>query len=708
MNALAKQPAILVVDDEQHMRSSLCALLDHYGYASTAAEGGGAAMKALENRNFELVLLDLCMPGVDGIQVMNWVVEKKIDTCIVVVSGDTNINSAISALRYGAYDFLRKPYAIDELVHKIENALSRRRLEIENRVIHLQLKESERWYRYMVNSSPDFIYMLDADGYFTFCNDRVELLLGYVKQEVIGKHFSVFIYAEDMEAACYILQDRRADNWVASNVELRMPHGSQANLLTLEFNSFGIYDETGHQQSRQYLGTYGVAKDVTERKKAAEIILYQAYHDMLTGLANRKLFHDQLELSIAQAKRYKHKLALMFLDMDRFKVVNDTLGHVVGDNLLIEVAMRLKKCLREGDTLARQGGDEFTLLLSQIDDKHSAISVADKIIKAFSEPFQIDDHELYVFMSIGIALFPEHGENIDMLIKNADIAMYDGKAKGGNRYLLYTSSMNASFDERLSLEVQMHKGLERNEFQVVYQPQIDICTRKISGIEILLRWESPLLGHLSPMEFIPLAEEIGLITPISEFVLKSAFIQAKLWKQIGLLPRRIAINISSRHLEQDRFVDFIDQLLQEYELPGSLFELEITEGVLLNDGYHIIKKLNQLSKMGIKIALDDFGTGYSSLSYLKKFPINTIKIDRSFMQGFTGDSENQSIVSAICTMAQAMKLNLIAEGVEETHQYHLLQTLRCNEAQGFLFSKPLSSHEMTEHLRRDIPLGPSM
>jgi len=697
---------ILVVDDEPHLRNSLSAILGFHGYTASTADGGKSALEVLKNSHFDLILLDLCMPGVDGHQVMDWVMEQQLDTCVIVVSGDTSIDSAISALRRGAYDFLRKPYETDELVLKIENAFSKRRLERENKSINLQLRESERWYRYMVNSSPDIIYTLDADGFCTFFNDRVESLLGYSKEALIGKHFSTFVYAEDMEAARYVIRERRVGERAARNMEIRIHHGTESKLLTLEFNSFGIYDETGSEKPGRYIGTYGVAKDVTERKKAAQLIIYQAYHDMLTGLANRMLFKDRLELAIAQARRYKHMLAMMFLDLDRFKVVNDTLGHGVGDNLLIEAAARLRNCLREGDTLARQGGDEFTLLLPQIDSPEDAVRTADKIVKAFGAPFHIDGHELYVSMSIGIAMYPENGDNIDTLIKNADIAMYDSKAKGRNRYQLYSSGMNVTFAERLSLEIQMRKALERNEFQVVYQPQINVITGMISGVETLVRWVSPLLGHLSPMEFIPLAEETGLIIPIGEFVLRSAFNQAKLWKQAGLLPQRIAVNISAQHLEQEGFVDFLAQLLREYELDGSMFEMEITESALLNDGDHIIEKLQKIAAMGMKIALDDFGTGYSSLSYLQKFPIDTIKIDQSFMRGFPGDSGNESIVTAICTMAQGMQLNLIAEGVEETEQYRLLHTLHCNEAQGFLFSKPLSSQDITELLMQDVPLGP--
>lgn len=706
MDALNKQSTILVVDDEPRLRDSVSAILSFNGYVCHVADGGKAAIQALTDKPFDLVLLDLCMPDVDGHQVMRWIAEQQINTCVIVVSGDTSIDSAISALRHGAYDFLRKPYETEELVLKVENALSRRRLENENKLINLQLRESERWHRYMVNNSPDVIYTLDANGFCTFFNDRVESLLGFSKEALIGKHFSTLIYADDQKVAQHFLQERIAGENDARVMEIRIPHSSESKILTLEFNSFGIYDDASNGDSRRCIGIYGVAKDITEKKHAAELISYQAYHDLLTGLANRSMFKDHLELAMAQAVRYKHMFAVMFLDLDRFKTVNDTLGHANGDLLLIEVAKRLQNCLREGDTLARQGGDEFTLLLPQLNSHESAERTADKIIKSFSAPFEIDGNEIHVTMSVGIALYPENGTSIDVLIKNADIAMYDSKSKGRNRYQLYMPSMNATFDERFSLEIQMRKALERNEFQVVYQPQINVISGRISGMETLVRWTSPILGQLSPLEFIPLAEETGLIIPISEFVLRAAFSQAKLWKQAGLQTPRIAINISSQHLEHEGFVDFIAQLLHEYDLDGSMFEIEITEGMLLNDGDHIIEKLQKISSMGLKIALDDFGTGYSSLSYLKKFPIDTIKIDQSFMRGFPSDSNNKSIVVAICSLAQGMQLNLIAEGVEEEEQYSWLHSLQCNEAQGYLFSKPISSHDITLLLLKNAPLGP--
>ncbi len=702
--ALAKQPLILVVDDELHLRNSLSALLGLHGFAVVTADGGRAAIELLQSQQFDLVLLDLFMADVDGHQVMDFITDQQLDPCVIVVSGDVSIDSAISALRRGACDFLRKPYEPDEMLLKVENTLIKRRLEKENKAMNRQLGESERWYRYMVNSSPDIIYTLDANGRFTFLNDRVEPLLGYRKESLIGQHYSTLIYLEDLESACYILNEKRVGDRASRNMELRVRHNTESKLLTLEFSSFGMYEESRTDQPARHVGTYGVAKDVTERKKAEQIISYQAYHDQLTGLANRVLFKDHLDLAIAQAKRNKKMLAVMFLDMDRFKVVNDTLGHVIGDSLLKKVASRLKSCLREGDTLARQGGDEFTLLLPQIDDREDAIRTAEKMIKSFDVPFQIDGHELYVSISIGIALYPADGESIDALIKNADIAMYDSKAKGRNRFQIYSGKMNVSFAEKLSIEMQMRKAIDRQEFRVFYQPQISVSTGRISGMEALVRWSSPLHGSLSPLEFIPLAEETGLILSIGEFVLKSACKQAVQWKNSGLPPLRMAVNISSHQIEQDGFCDYISQLLQECQMDGSMLELEVTEGALLNDGEHIIAKLKMLASMGIKIALDDFGTGYSSLSYLQKFPIDTIKIDQSFVRGLPGDPNNVSIVTAICAMAQGLKMNLIAEGVETTEQLRFLHSLNCNEAQGFLFSKALPGNEITGLLMRNGPL----
>ena len=699
-------PEILIVDDEPHLLKSLKSLLSIQGYSVTSANGGHEAIDLLNTSSFDLILLDLCMPDVNGHQVMDYIIEHQIDIHIIVVSGDTSINSAISALHRGAFGFLRKPYEPDELLKAVENALNKKRLEKQNEMLIEQLKESEKWYRYLVDNSPDIIYTLDSKGNFTFLNDRVEILLGYPKQYLIGKHYSHIVHADDLDAANYALNEKRSGERATRNTEIRVKVLSEnapseigiTKWLTLEFSSFGMYEQVDLEQISHYLGTYGVAKDVTARKKAEKLINYQAYHDLLTGLANRMLFKDHLELAIAQAKRNHHMLAVMFMDLDRFKVVNDTLGHAIGDLLLQAVSTRLKQCLREGDTLARLGGDEFTLLLPQVTDRDDAAKTADKILEALGKPFEIDGHEIYASISIGISLYPDDGDCIDSLIKNADIAMYESKGKSRNRYQFYSNAMNVSFAEKLSLENQLRKALERNEFVVFYQPQVLTHSNMITGMEALIRWISPLHGMLSPDEFIPIAEETGLIVPIGEFVLRSACEQARSWQDAYKLSIRVAVNISSQQIEQANFVDFISQLLVEFGLPGESLELEITESTLLRDIEVSSTKLKKLESLGVRIALDDFGTGYSSLSYIKKFPINTIKIDRSFMLDVPLNSNNASIVTALSSMAEGLKLDLIAEGVEDKEQLEFLRTLKCGEIQGFLISKPLSSGEATKLL----------
>ncbi len=698
-------PEILIVDDEPRLLNSLKSLLTSMGYSVTSANGGQEAIELLKFAKFDLVLLDLFMPEVTGHDVMDFIIESLIDISIIVVSGDTSIDSAISALHRGAYSFLRKPYEPDELLKTVDNALKKRQLEQENENLVQQLEQSERWYRYLVDNSPDIIYTLDSEGRFNFLNDRSEALLGYPTEQLIGQHYSHIVYHEDLETANYTLNEKRTEERASRNTEIRVKCLNQFNdnseeikLLTLEFSSFGIYEQDKLGGTQRYVGTYGVAKDVSPRKKAEQMINYQAYHDLLTGLANRMLFKDHMELAMAQAKRNNHMFAVMFLDLDRFKVVNDTLGHGIGDLLLVEVASRLKQCLREGDTLARLGGDEFTILLPQIKDREDAESAASKIVDSLALPFEIENHEVYASISVGISIYPTDGESIDILIKNADIAMYDSKGKGRNRFQFYAKEMNVSFAEKLSLENLLRKALERNEFIVYYQPQVLTHANTIMGMEALIRWRSPLHGMLSPDDFIPIAEETGLIVPIGEFVLRSACKQAKIWEEMNLHPLRVAVNISSQQIEQPNFVDYISALLQEFDLPGHVLELEITESTILRDINMTNDKLVKLAKLGVRIALDDFGTGYSSLGYIKKFPINTIKIDRCFVHDLPGNPNNSSIVTALCSMADGLKLELIAEGVEKEEQMNFLRTLKCGEIQGFLFSKPLPVEEATKLL----------
>jgi diguanylate cyclase (GGDEF)-like protein/PAS domain S-box-containing protein len=632
-----------------------------------------------------------------------------------VVSGETSFEAARDACSQGAYSFLCKPYATDELILTINNALNEIQLEKKNNLMQQQLRESERLHRYLVNTSPDIIYILDQDGHFTFINDRIGTLLGYDSGELIGKHYSALVHHRDIDDARYVFNERRVGDRASRNVELRLKYKDDSSqhifdtrTVPIELSSMGMYKNEENSGKKTYLGTYGVARDITERKMAEETINYQAYHDLLTNLPNRALLKDRLGLAISQAKREKEMLAVMFLDLDRFKNINDSLGHVVGDELLQQVSTRLKSCVREGDTLARFGGDEFTLLLPKIGKGQEDIrKIAEKINEVLKEPFVIDDNELYVSTSIGISIFPRDGTDMDTLIKHADIAMYHVKDTGKNNFKFYSTDMTTPYFQNLSLETGIHKALENDEFHLVYQPQINIKSGEIVGVEALLRWDHPEHGPISPAEFIPFAEETGMIVEIGHWVLRNACAELKRWRDSGLPEIRMSINMSARQLVEDNVVKYVSNTLKDYCIPGHCLEIEITENTIMSDMDSVIHKLKELSKEGVYIAIDDFGTGYSSLSYLHKLPIHTLKIDRTFIKEVDMKNAGKSIINTIVAMVKGLNLNVIAEGVETQQQLDYLQEIDCNEAQGFLFCKPLTADVMAQLLIQEPYAVPS-
>ncbi len=688
---------ILIVDDDPIVVKSLKDLLAVRGFNPDSAIGGQEAICQLNQNKYDLVLLDLHMPYVNGHDVMEHIRNNRINTSVIIVSGETSFEAAKKACSLGAYDFLRKPYAADELLITINNALKEKHLFKQNNFMQKQLAESERLHRYIVNTSPDIIYILDQDGHFTFINERIESLLGFSKEEIVGKHYSFLVHHDDMEQAKYVFNERRVGTRAAKNIELRLKcknDGGSCHFdnrtLPIELNAMGMYDGENNDSNNSYTGTYGVARDVTERKIAEETISFQAYHDLLTKLPNRALLRDRLSIAINQAKRDDEKLAVMFLDLDRFKNINDSLGHMIGDELLQQVSSRLKNCIRQADTLARFGGDEFTLLLPKLQNgRDDASKLAEKITNTLKKPFNIDGHELYVSVSIGIALYPQDGTHMDNLIKHADVAMYHVKGQGKNGYQFYSNEMNIPYIENLTLDTGIHRALDNDEFNLVYQPQVNLRSGEIVGIEALLRWEHPEHGTVSPCEFIPFAEESGLIVDIGYWVLKNACAELSRWRIAGLPEIRMSINVSARQLVEKDIVQNIISIIESYDVPGHCLEIEITENAIMEDMESVIRKLQELSDYGLTIAIDDFGTGYSSLSYLHKLPIHTLKIDRTFLKECHIKKCDNTIINTIVAMAKALDLNVIAEGVESQRQLEYLREIDCDEAQGFLFGKPL-------------------
>ncbi|MEJ2622774.1 MAG: EAL domain-containing protein [Candidatus Thiodiazotropha sp.] len=695
---------ILIADDEPRARASLKELLRFTGHEVTLAESGREAIELINSNNFDLILLDLNMPDLNGHKVMEHIDQNSIECDIVVISGEATFNHASLALRKGAKDFLRKPYQPDELLRTIDNTLEHRLLKLENKLISQRLDESESLHKFIVNNSPDMIYLLDQEGRFAFINERIEGLLGYKPKEIIGQHFSTLVFEEDINQANHSFNERRTGERATRSTEIRLnckinkgPRFFESRIVPIELSSIGVYSVDEDNQ-KSFIGTYGVARDITERKQAEELIKYQLHHDLLTNLPNRTLFRDRLNMAIAHSKRSGKKLVVMYLDMDRFKIINDSLGHYVGDELLKLVGQRLRSELREADTLARVGGDEFNLLIPEINDIQDARNLAEKILRLTAEPFYIKNEEIFISFSIGISVYPSDGDTKDALIKQADIAMYKVKNSGKNGYAFYLDQMKSHFAASLDIENGLRKAISTNELCLYYQPQYNMIEDRIVGVEALVRWQHPDKGIIQPNEFINVAEESGLIIPLGEWVLRKACQDMQRWQAEEKISLNLSVNISVQQLEMDQFVNKTLAIIKRHNLARNVLELEITEHAIMQDMDKAIDTLARLSHRGIRIAIDDFGTGYSSLGYLQSLPINTLKMDRSFVEGIKSKGDN-SIVTAIISMARGLNLDLIAEGVESQTQIDQLNHAGCHLIQGFYYSRPVPEDEFLQMIK---------
>ncbi|MFL6657824.1 MAG: EAL domain-containing protein [Massilia sp.] len=691
-------PRILLVDDEPLLLSSLHELLHDRGYDLVTAATGTEALSHLKRVKFDLVLLDLRLPDMSGHQIMDFINEQGLAADVIVMSGEVGIDAAIGALKRGAYDYLRKPYSREELLKTVANALQQRRLELANQRIAHQLETSEKLYRYLVDSSPDIIYTLNHEGHFTFVNDRAYQLLGFARDDLIGRHYSILVHDEVLERARFVFNERRVDERASRNVELRLKCYNNSGddrtfnntLMTISLNSIGMHVPDHEVKKLEFFGTYGVARDITDRKRAEEVISYQAYHDILTDLPNRMLFKDRLGLAVIQAKRKVTELAVMFIDLDRFKLVNDTLGHVKGDELLQQVSLRLKECLRRGDTLARQGGDEFTIVLPELRDRDDATAIADKFLECLQRPFDLDGYEVHISASIGIAIYPGDGESIDELLRHADIAMYQVKALGKNGHSFYHNSMLDISHQKIALEQSLRKALDHDELEMHYQPQIDVITGRIIGAEGLMRWNHPQRGLLTAGEFLPFAEDNGLMLPISDWMIKALCRDMQIWNAAGGQAIRLSLNLSPQYLDRGDFFEKMRGALVRYGISPAQIEVEITENICIRNPQYAIEQLNKLCQLGVSVAIDDFGTGYSSLSYLHRFPIHTIKIDQSFVKEIHDEQGHYPVILAIISIARGLGLHLIAEGVETEVQSRYLKANGCLTMQGYLYHRPVS------------------
>lgn len=673
---------LLLVDDEPQISQSLSRLLRQDDYRILTADSGPSGLKLLEDNEVQVIISDQRMPQMTGSEFLTITKEHYPQTVRIVLSGYADFSAVTEAINQGAiYKFLCKPWD-DELIraHVLE-AFKRSELEWKNE----QLTK-------IFDSTIEGIMITDQDHVIQSVNPAFETITGYARHEVMGKTPEC-LYSDRHDTEFYaVIHEalKTTGQWYGEIWRCR----KDGTVYPEWVSNTALYDLKGNISQYVYLFI-----DITEQKKNEARIEYLAFHDELTGLPNRLLLNDRLTIALAQAKRNQWRAAVVFIDLDRFKNVNDRLGHDVGDRLLQGVTQRLKALTRVDDTLARLGGDEFILLLPKLDQNSGIHRVVHKILASFKAPFLVDDHELHVTPSIGVSVYPEDGENGELLMKNSDIAMYHAKDQGRNAYQFYASSMNTPVVENLALESDLHKALKQQEFVLYYQPQADAKTGKIIGMEALIRWQHPKLGFVSPDRFIPLAEETGLIHDIGAWVLRTACEQNYRWQEQFGRHFRVAVNLSSRQFQQADLVEMILEALIYSRLNSTSLEIEVTEGLLLQDTSHNITNLRRLNDHGIQLSLDDFGTGYSSLSYLRLFPFETLKIDQSFVQEITQVHRSASIVRAIIAMAHNLKLKVVAEGVETPEQLAFLRSQQCDMVQGYLIGKPLPADDFYRLLK---------
>jgi diguanylate cyclase (GGDEF)-like protein/PAS domain S-box-containing protein len=689
---------ILIVDDDLTAITLMRAALQKAGFTISTAVDGTDALRQFRGKPSDMVMLDVDMPGLSGYDVCGTLrLEAGPLLPIVMVTGFDDFGSVDAAYVAGATDFIAKPINWTLLGHRV-------RYLLRGYQAVLDLRTAEARNTALLAALPDLLFELDIDGrYVQYHPPRSELLPTPV-ENFIGKTVEEVLSPEAARVCRSAIQEAyETGASIGMQLELRLPGGTAWVEL-----SVSMPVDSG--QTPHFII---LARDVTERRAAADQIRRLAYYDQLTGLPNREHFRSRVASALDDARTNKRQLALLCIDLDKFKRINDTLGHSVGDDLLRMTALRLREAVRCGDQmeraipagtgdrdLSRLGGDEFMFLMPSIDAPDQAAIIATRILSAIMRPILLARHEVMVTPSIGIAVYPTDGEDFETLFKNADLAMYFAKRQGHGTFSFFKPSMNANALKRLTMEGKLSGAIAGNELSLRFQPQFDLATGLIVGMEALVRWTNAELGQVPPLDFIPVAEETGMILPIGEWVLRAACMQAKAWHDEGLSAVRIAVNVSGLQLAQRGFPGLVAAVLRDTGLPSVMLELEITESVIMANEDWTRQVLAELKAIGVQISIDDFGTGYSSLGRLREFPIDRLKIDGSFIRRVQNNGEDRVIAATIIAMAKTLKLEVVAEGVEDLAQLLFLQEESCTLVQGFFLSQPLTAAESGQLLRR--------
>jgi diguanylate cyclase (GGDEF)-like protein/PAS domain S-box-containing protein len=695
---------ILLVEDNPGDARLLREMFNEQGARDTEltlVDSMSKAEEHLAEHAGDIILLDLGLPDAQGLAAVRRTHAAAPRVPLVVLTGLDDESLAAQALQEGAQDYLVKGQIVLEGQIETRGLLRALRYAIERKALEEALFVEKERAQVTLNCIGDAVACTDISGNLTFLNTVAEKLTGWSWQEAAGRPMAEVFRILSTTNRKTVLDPMEMA--VERDRTVRLP----SNSILIRRDGFEIPIEDSvapiHDREGQATGAVIVFRDVSAARAMTLQITHSAEHDFLTGLPNRMLLNDRVGQAIALAARHMKQVAILFLDLDGFKHINDSFGHTIGDKLLQSVAKRLVDCVRGSDTVSRQGGDEFVVLLSEVEHSEDAAITARRMLRLVAEAHSVGQHELHITTSMGVSVYPDDGLDAETLIKNADTAMYQAKENGRQSYKFFKPAMNVRAVERQSIEEGMRRALERQEFALYYQPKVNLRTGAITGAEALLRWAHPTRGSISPAQFIPIAEACGLILPIGAWVLREACTQARAWVDAGLPATTMAVNVSAMEFRGENFLDGLFAILNETGLDPKSLELDLTESVLMKRAESTASILQTLRERGVQVAVDDFGTGYSSLSYLRKFPVDALKIDQSFVRQISTAGDDTPIVTAVIGMARSLKLRVVAEGVETPEELEFLRMHQCDEAQGYYFSRPVLPQQFAKLLETGIP-----